>query len=286
MAGYRSAGGTRKGLEWGKFYSFLWKTRQLLENVDAVICVGLEEYELARKALPQQRVYFLPGGVDVQSFAQGNRERGRQLLGIPSNEPLILCPARIDRQKDQLTLVQAWAAAEIPNSHLALVGDETSPGYLDECKQAAAPLISEGISPGRAEGISDKQQNRQLITPGNQAPENMPDILAAADLVVLPSRHEPFGLACLEAWAASRPVAVSQVGGLAWMLQQCPEAGYGFPSGDVSALQKILKSTLTSSGEQKAGQIGRTWVEANCTWQHRADKLKIIYEDVGVQFAK
>jgi DNA-binding NtrC family response regulator len=52
-------------LPWGKVLSLAWNTRGLLQRADAVICVGIEEYEEARQRLRGSRVELLPGGVDL-----------------------------------------------------------------------------------------------------------------------------------------------------------------------------------------------------------------------------
>jgi glycosyltransferase involved in cell wall biosynthesis len=79
---YRGKSDPRPGLRWGRLLSLALGTRQLLRKVDALICVGIDEYEAAKVALPDQEVYFLPGGVNLEEFARADRVHGRQLLGI------------------------------------------------------------------------------------------------------------------------------------------------------------------------------------------------------------
>lgn len=123
-------------VDWGRAWSLLRRTRTLLDRVDAVICVGIEEYEAARCALPRQRIELIPGGVDAERFAHGDRERCRATMGIPADRRVVLCPARIDEQKDQLTLVQAWRALPMAVD-LVLAGPETTQGYLERLNGAA-----------------------------------------------------------------------------------------------------------------------------------------------------
>ena len=257
-------------IEWGRALSWWWGVRGLLEAVDAVICVGREEYEAARKKLPRQRVEFLPGGVDPVAFARGDRGAGRTRFGLPTDFTgmAVLCLGRLDRQKDQLTLVAAWKRLGRADAALILAGPETSPGYSAELMRAA-----EG-GPG------------PLRLLGNVPPESVPDLLAAADVVVLPSRHEPFGLAVLEAWAAGRAVVAAAVGGPAWLLAD-GAGGLLFPVGDVPALATALGGLLADPARAAAlGAAGRALATARFTWDHHVQALDAIYAAVGKTVGK
>lgn len=250
----------RPGFRWGRVLSLVLGSRQLLRKVDALICVGIDEYEAARTELPEQDVYFLPGGVNLEEFARGDRACGRNILDLDSSTSLIVCVARIDRQKDQATLVKAWANHCNSVCDLALVGAETSPGYVEELR-----------------GLASGAKGNLHIT-GGIAPEQMPHIYAAADVSVLPSRHEPFGLACLESWAAGTALVAAEVGGPAWLLKGEMQ-GRLFPVGDSDALGGILCQLLESPEERvRLEAEGARRVAEEFSWQIRAKRLRQIYE--------
>jgi len=186
-------------LPWGKLLSWRWEVRQLHAQVDALICVGPDEYAAARAALPDARVRFLPGAVDPAPFAEADGGPLRAELGLGYGDRVLLCPARLDRDKDQATLVRAWRRLDRDDVHLALVGAETTAGYARELRALAGDRVD------------------RLHVPGNRPPDELPRWYAAADLVVLPSRYEPFGLVICEAWAAGRAVVAARTGGPAWM---------------------------------------------------------------------
>lgn len=250
----------QSGFRWGRILSLALRSRQLLAKVNALICVGIDEYEAARKALPAQDVYFLPGGVNLEEFAQADRTRGRKILGLELGTSLIVCVARIDRQKDQATLVKAWANHCNTICDLALVGPETTPGYVEELQALA------------------KGAKGNLHITGGIAPEEIPHIYAAADVSVLPSRHEPFGLACLESWAAGTALVAAEVGGPAWLLKGEVQ-GRLFPVGDREALGSILCQLLERPEERaRHAAEGARRVVDEFGWRIQAKRLSEIYE--------
>ncbi len=252
----------RRSIPFGRIFSLPLKARRLIENVDAVICVGIEEYQAAKAALPEQRFVLLPGGVNIAEFDQADRARGRRILDISPDRKLIACVARIDRQKDQATLVRAWSQHCRADCDLALVGPETSTGYVQELQQ-----------------ISRKAGGRLLIS-GSLSPEEMPHVYAAADISVLPSRHEPFGLTCLESWAAGAPLIASNIGGPRWLLQGETE-GLLFPVGDPLALGAALDRLFESPElRRRLTEAGLERARREYSWTQRARKLADLYEEL------
>lgn len=265
----RPLASTRPSLSWGKLLSVIWGTRQLLNRADALICVGVDEYEAARHALPEQRVEFIPGGVSMADFDRADGARGRAQLGVPGDRLLLVCIARVDHQKDQATLVRAWADLEI-ECDLALIGPETTAGYLETLRGLA--------------GATERRQPGRLLTPGAIASEAVADLYAAADVSVLPSRHEPFGLTCLESWAAKRCLVAADVGGPRWLLggenDDC-RTGRLFPAGNADALRELLRELLADPNQrQQLGERGYDRARREFSWRRRAERVSALYDEV------
>ena len=257
-------------IPWGKAYSWWWDSRHLLENVDALICVGIDEYEAARKALPKQRVYFVPGGVEPRAWQHGDPRRGYAHMGVSGKRPIIVCVGRLDRQKDQKTLVSAWAKMHMA-SDLVLIGPETSPGYADELRR---------IGGSNSLSNSLRRNKGQLVLCGGLDAAKIPDCLAAATLATLPSRHEPFGLAALEAMAAGTCLVASKVGGPAWLLQD--GAGVLVEAGDVQAWSHSLDTLLRHTERRcRIAALGQAKIGDEFTWAKRAERLHAIYAACG-----
>ena len=253
------------GLPWGRLLSWWYGTRSLLRRVDAVICVGHDEFVAARQALPGQRVIHLPGGIDPSASLGADPAAGRALLGLDGSRPLIACIARLDRQKDQATLVAAWLRCATP-CDLALVGPETCQGYADELRRLAAA----GPAPGR------------LLLPGQLPVGAIPHVLAAATFSALPSRHEPFGLAVIESWAVGRAVVAAATGGPAELL--AGGGGLLFAPGDAAACAAAITTLLADRNRLQAyAAQGQARALGEFTWAQRSRRLLALYGELLAQ---
>jgi len=254
--------------EWGKPFGALFRSRALLSDADAVLCVGYSEYERAREKIGHDRVHYLSNGVTPESFENGDREAGRAALGWPADAVAFGCLSRIDPQKNQLLFVDAFAGlvrAEPDKTFRLLLG---GPRTDDTYHQAIIDRIA-------LHGI---EENVSLIPAVVAESKEHRDLLKALDCFVLPSRHEPFGIVVLEAWASGLPVIVSDVGGLQRLVDQ-EKDGLRFPSGDTAALTAAMQRIATESGlASSLAQAGHAKTLADFTWKAVSAKLETIYQ--------
>ena len=255
----------RRTLDWGKVPAALLGSRGFLRDADLVLVLSEAERLRASAALPGTRVERLPNGVDAARLAGGDRVRGRARLGLHADEPLLLTVARIDPQKDQLAIADLLAT--LPGVHAALAGPTTVPGY-DAAIVARAHLL----------GVADR-----LHLLGPVAPESaeLADLYRAADLFVLPSRHEPFGIVVLEAWACGLAVVASRVGGLAELVS--PErtgvlVTPGAPAELALAVARLLRDPAT---RRELGDAGRAEVAVHYAWSAIAARLEEFYRELA-----
>ncbi|MEI8037122.1 MAG: glycosyltransferase family 4 protein [Verrucomicrobiota bacterium] len=254
--------------EWGKPFGALLRSRHLLAEADAVLCVGFSEYERAKAELGHDRVYHLPNGVSPECFAHGNRAAGRQALGWPDDAIAFGCLSRIDPQKNQLLLVEAFAAlvAARPELPLRLLigGPVTAPAYQQELLELIRRHQLEPLVTLHPAVVAESTLHR--------------DLLSALDAFVLPSRHEPFGIVILEAWAAGLPVIASNIGGLRQLVSHQHD-GLHFPGGDAAALTAALARLAADPGLRQAlAAAGREKTLHHYTWQAVSARLEAIYQ--------
>lgn len=256
-------------IEWGKPFGALLGARKVLEDADHVICVGNSEAQKAKAALPHDRVSYLPNGVDSQRFLTGNGSRFRQLHHIPADAFLLVNISRIDTQKNQLGLLEAFAKFHptAPDARLVMIGPETQPAYAEKLRAfIAANNLSQAVT---------------LIPGLSNESNSLVDAYHAADAFVLTSRHEPFGIVVLEAWCAGRAVIASRVGGLQTLITS-GETGLFFDPDATDAADQLAAqmSALHSQPalRQALGDTGRAEALAQYDWSRITARLETIYQ--------
>jgi len=238
-------------------------------NMDAIICIGRNEAAMLEKKYPGQRIVYLPNGIDCDKFLRNPDlpQPVRREWNIPEDRKLILCISRIDYQKNQKILVELLAqlVKREENAHLLLIGPVTAEWYRKEIVSLAESL-----------GVN----NRFTLIPG-LPPEN-PRLTAAlheADVFILPSLHEPFGIVALEAWASGIPVIASSAGGLKDFIIN-GKNGMLFQPGDLEALLNAyteldrnpeLRRAVVERGRQDVRHYG---------WPALTEQLIQIYKDL------
>ena len=255
-------------VEWGKLLGWWVGSRRVFEDASAIICVGEQERIETQRRYPDKRVVFLPNGVDPERFAKGDGPRFRHTYGIPADARLLLTVGRIDPQKNQRMAIRVLAELRrsLPAVHLALIGPVTNEPYADLVRQTIAALgLEEHVTviPGLAAG----------------SPE-LVDAYHAADLFLLPSIHEPFGIVILEAWAAGLPVVASRVGGIPAFVEEGVD-GALFPSDDSIACLATLRTLLAQPDTCRAlAGAGRQKAVARYSWDQITRELVSLYETV------
>jgi glycosyltransferase involved in cell wall biosynthesis len=256
------AAASKGAIEWGQPLGMYFGARRVLDDAAAILCVGQKEQEQTQRRYPDKRVLYLPNGVNAQRFATGDRNAFRAKFGIPADVFLILTVGRIDPQKNQLLAVKALQNID---AHLVLVGHVTNPDYD---ARLATEIGNLGLS------------NRVRVIRGLDASDpQLVNAFHAADLFLLPSIHEPFGIVILEAWAAGLPVVASNVGGIPSFVRDGVN-GALFASDDCGALTAALKTTIANGDIRKRlAEAGHREVE-QCSWDRVTQRLAAIYEEV------
>lgn len=256
----------RDKFDWGRPAGWLLRSHRLLQEADAVICLGAGEYEGARQHLGHDRIYLLGNGVEPERFAGREGSRIRNRLGIPPEAVVAGVIGRLDPQKDQLRVLLAFerVAAELPQLHLIVAGPCTVADYAEKIRcQREASAYRDRI---------------HLLPPLNAQTEELAEAYQAMDFLVLASRHEPFGIVVLEAWSASRPVVVSAVGGLRSLVRE-GETGWFFPPGEEEALAGRLRWMVEHPQERREmGEAGAREVRQRYTWAQIQRELEVVYQ--------
>jgi glycosyltransferase involved in cell wall biosynthesis len=227
--------------------------RRIFSLVDGVVVSssGGVEY-LKSLGFPGERIFLAPSAVDnewwTKQAAQVDRNAARAAWKIPPEGALTLFCGKLQRWKGPDNLLEAFARANVPNSYLAFAGDGPERSNLE---RRAAEM-----------GLADRVRFLGFL---NQS--QLPSAYCAADLFVLPSLFEPFGLVVNEAMLCGLPVVVSDRVGARFDLVRPDENGYIFPAGDVDALGAILREILPNA--EKRGRLGEAARRRMETWSPR-----------------
>lgn len=218
-----------------------WRTRAgrlgrrlLFRRFAGFLAVGKANTEhYLSSGVPGQRIHFAPHAVDLERFDGADpalheeAEGWRRSLGIPADAPVALFAGKFEDIKRPMDLLEAFlglheGAVEAPSGSpvLLFVG---SGAWESKLRKAAGARVGRSV-------LFAPFQNQSL----------MPRTYAAADLLVLPSARETWGLVVNEAMAMGRPALVSDAVGCAPDLVEPGVTGWTFPAGDRGALASAL----------------------------------------------
>ena len=205
------------------------------------------------------RIVVVQNGIDTERFEARPETKHSvdQAFGPGLRGPVVLCVARLEQQKGLTHLLEA--AAGVPDAAFAIAGDGPDRAALE--RQA------------RVLGISDRVRFLGFR-------EDVPTLLAAASVFVLPSLYEGLPLAALEAMAAGKPVVATDIGGLDEIVRH-GESGLLVPPADPEALAGAIRSILADA--ELAGQMSvesRRMALARFSASRTAAAVASMYESV------
>ena len=241
---------------YGGIVDRLCRMRKAPESqVDVLLTLSKEELLKLKKQYPDRRIKLFPNGIlhrelpDVGDFRKKHQ--------IPDEKKLILCISRIDYQKNQKILLNLLKMHT--DTHLLLIGPVTAAWYRDEILRDAEKT-----------GVMDQLSIIPGLPPDDPA---LLQALKAAYCFILPSRHEPFGIAALEALDAEVPLIASAVGGLKDFLVDGKNALLFEDNNAASLLEaynkiELLRNDLIANGTTTAQEYN---------WQNIAEKLTDLY---------
>lgn len=241
---------------YGGIIDRLFRTRKAPESgADVLLALSREEVEKLQERYPGKKVELFPNGILHRELPEAGDFRKK--YNIPEDKKLLLCISRIDYQKNQKILLELLK--KYSDTHLLLIGPVTAQWYLEE-------LLNELVSAGVRE--------RLTVIPG-LAPDSVEllQALKTAYCFILPSRHEPFGIAALEALDAGAPLIASAVGGLKDFLVDGKNALLFEDNNIASLLEAYDKIELLRDDLIAGGKV--TAQEYN--WQSISERLTDIY---------
>ena len=180
--------------------------REILERANCVVATSPQEQETLRSLVSTRgQIEIIPCGTDTDNFRLTSKAHARTQLKLGTHEKVILYVGRFDERKGIETLVRAFVLLkekDLQNLKLIIVGGSSA-------------NMPDGDERKRIENIvNDLGLTDYTLFAGRIGHDILPLYYTAADVCVIPSYYEPFGLVAIEAMACGVPVVASNVGGL------------------------------------------------------------------------
>jgi D-inositol-3-phosphate glycosyltransferase len=219
------------------------------------------------------KVVTIPPGVALDRFSPIPRAIAKEQVGLEDRHKNILFAGRIEPLKGIETLLRAIALIQglapeiIEDVSVTIIGGD-SWGERPDQEMARLQEIRTEL------GVID------IVTfMAAKAQEELPEYYAAAEMVVMPSHYESFGMVALEAMAMGTPVVASEVGGLAFLIQDGVN-GFLVPSRDPEALAERIFTLLNDENCQR--QLGQqaALIAKKYDWALIVERMLNVYQDV------
>ena len=249
--------------------------RQVLGRADRIIAATIAETTQLRFLYRAQsrKLVIIPPGVDTSHFYPIPTDEAKQFLGLKPENRMVLFVGRIEPLKGVDTLIQAMACLDMQEIHrpvhLAVIGGEPNviPEDMTEEMTRLQKLCDEMFMGG------------MVVFLGKRGQDTLPYYYSAAEVVVMPSLYESFGMVALEAMACGTPVIASEVGGLGYLVQN-DVTGYTIPDSDPEALCDKLSTLLGAANLRETMGLRAAEYALDYAWEKIARQIVDVYEEL------
>lgn len=221
------------------------------------------------------KLVIIPPGVDTSRFYPIPKDEAKAAIDLPVEGQMILFVGRIEPLKGVDTLLNALKYIQNSGNldccphYLAIIGGdpEDSEQSLDQ-EMGRVKALSQEL------GLTDI-----VLFLGRRSQDTLPYYYSAADVVVVPSHYESFGMVALEAMACGTPVVASQVGGLAFLVQD-GVTGFVVPNGEPELLgQHLIELLLDPQLRARLGSQGAE-IARGYSWDTIAARILTLYNSL------
>jgi D-inositol-3-phosphate glycosyltransferase len=242
---------------------------EIIGCADAICVSSSEEERQFRRHYgdPPGRVEIVAPGVEHAFFAPGDRMGARRALGLDLGpEPMLLFVGRIQPLKGVDVAVRTLAALDRPDASLVIVGGASGADGDAEVEKVVALVDELGLT-----------ERVHFVPP--QPHHLLSSYYRAADVVLVPSRSESFGLVALEAAACGTPIVAAGVGGLLTLVDH-GHTGFLVRGRDPEVFASFTDEIL--GNDRLAAEMGRAAAvrARRYTWSLAAARLRRVYADL------
>lgn len=220
-----------------------------------------------------EKIRIIPPGVDCSHFYPIPADEAKAAIGIPQDSQMILFVGRIEPLKGVDTLIRA----------IALMREDC---HMSLCSYYVAII---GGDPNDSPENTDSEMNRLkdlcrelgldevVLFLGKRDQTTLPYYYSAAEMLVMPSFYESFGMVALESMACGTPVVASHTGGLAYLVQNGIN-GFTVTGGDVKTLAKRMNQLIVEPDLRHLIGIQAAEYAKSYSWENITARVKALYD--------
>jgi glycosyltransferase involved in cell wall biosynthesis len=237
-----------------RLYSIVirWVTKQMSRYAKKIICVNKEYPAIyASWGIDARKIVYIPNGIDTNKFSPGDSDIKQKL----DCRYLVIYWGRLGYQKNVALLIQAFMQLKTPGAKLVIVG--------------------KGPDLPKLQALASSDQ--RIIFPGYLPDEELVRYARGADLAVLPSRGESWGLVIGEAMGCGLPVISSDVGMAHELLGD--HRGVLLKNDSVEELTQSMEYCLKNKTKaQEMGKHARAFIVNRYSWEEVAKQIDALYQ--------
>ena len=246
--------------------------KQVLRRADRVVVATVAELTQLRFLYKANgNMVVIPPGVDVSHFYPIPADEAKMYVGLKPEDRMVLFVGRIEPLKGVDTLIQAMSCLQLKEKnrpvHLAIIGGD--PGASPE---------EMTVEMARLQKLCDDLSvDQTVVFLGKRDQDKLPYYYSAAQLVVMPSHYESFGMVALEAMACGTPVIASEVGGLAYLVRD-GETGFTIPDQEPEELCDKISWLLNDRELHETMSARAVEYAQDYAWEKIAKQIVEVYK--------
>ena len=247
--------------------------RQVLRRADRIVVSTIAESTQLRflYRVEQRKLVVIPPGVDTSRFYPISSDEAKQFIGLKPQDRMVLFVGRIEPLKGVDTLIQAMSCLDLKGLqlpvHLAIIGGE--PNAIPEDMSDEMTRLQKLCD--------DLFMGGMVVFLGKRGQDTLPYYYSAAEVLVMPSLYESFGMVALEAMACGTPVIASEVGGLGYLVQD-GVTGFTIPDSDPKELCDKLALLLGDSDLRETMGSHASKYALDYAWEKIAAQIVDVYQ--------
>jgi len=250
--------------------------KELVKKSDVIISLAeSEKNDLKNHYQAQEdKIRVVPGGVNLKLFKRIDRIRARKEINFNEDDFILLFVGRLEWRKGIGTLISAanLLRKEISNLNVIVVGGKI---YGKQKNLKDFKEYQRLREKAKAEKVEDIIKFTGRVDNGR-----LPFFYSAADILIIPSYYEPFGLVALEGMACKVPVIASRVGGLATIIEDGINGLLFEPRNPLDLKEKVLQLFKSKELTERFVENAYSKIKENFSWKEIASKIEKIYKSL------